>query len=127
MKGVSSKSKRDLKVFRKVGDREWIDETLADWPENDFRIYCCNLGNEVTDEILASAFRKYTSFSRSKVVRDKKTNKSFGYGFVSILESDDYVKAMREMNGKYVGNRPISLKPSKWTEKSLGKGFGVIK
>ena len=79
MKGVSSKSKRDLKVFRKVGDREWIDETLADWPENDFRIYCCNLGNEVTDEILASAFRKYTSFSRSKVVRDKKTNKSFGY------------------------------------------------
>ena len=51
-----------MKVFRKVGDNEWIDESLADWPENDFRIYCCNLGNEVSDDILAGAFKKYTSF-----------------------------------------------------------------
>lgn len=50
-----------------------------------------------------------------------------GYGFVSLLDCNDYVKAMREMQGKYVGNRPIKLLPSKWTEKSLQKGFGVIK
>ena len=100
---------------------------MADWPENDFRIYCCNLGNEVTDEILASAFRKYSSFKKCKIIRDKRTNKSVGYGFVSIMDCDDYVKAMREINGKYVGNRPIKLLPSKWTEKSIEKGSGVIK
>ena len=83
--GVDKNTKRALKVFRKVGDKEWIDETLADWPENDFRIYCCNLGNEVTDEVLAGAFRKYLSFSKSKIIRDKKTQKSMGYGFVSLL------------------------------------------
>jgi hypothetical protein len=33
---------------------------------------------------------------------------------------------MKEMNGKYVGNRPITLKPSKWNDKSVGKGFGVL-
>ena len=54
-----------------------------------------------------------------KVVRDKKTTKSKGFGFVSIREVTDYMKAMKEVNGKYVGNRPISLKPSKWVDKSL--------
>ena len=33
---------------------------------------------------------------------------------------------MREMNGKYVGNRPIKLLPSKWTDKSINQGFGVL-
>ena len=51
-------------------------------------------------------------------MQDKKTEKSKGFGFVSLLDCNDYIKAMREMNGKYVGNRPITLKPSKWTAKS---------
>ena len=61
------------------------------------------------------------------MIRDKKTTKSLGYGFVSLGDCDDYVRAMRELNGKYVGNRPIKMLPSKWTEKSVSKGFGVIK
>ena len=65
--------------------------------------------------------------AKCKVIKDKKTDKGMGYGFVSLLDCDDYVKAMREMQGKYVGNRPIKLLPSKWTDKSLQKGFGVIK
>lgn len=124
---ISEANKRNLKVLRKAGDLEWQDDSLADWPDNDFRIYCCNLGNEVTEDILTNAFSKYTSFGKCKVIRDKKTEKGKGFGFISILDCDDYVKAMREMNGKYVGNRPIKLLPSKWTEKSIQKGFGVIK
>lgn len=124
---ISSKNKRALKIYRKAGNEEWQDETLADWPDNDYRIYCCNLGNEVSEEILTNSFSKYTSFAKCKVIKDKKTDKGMGYGFVSLLDCDDYVRAMREMQGKYVGNRPIKLLPSKWTEKSLKKGFGVIK
>ncbi len=45
----------------------WIDQSMEDWPENDFRIFCGNLGNEVTDEILSLAFRRYPSFNRAKV------------------------------------------------------------
>lgn len=103
-----------------------MDNSLADWPENDFRIYCCNLGNEVSDDILSNAFKKFTSFQMCKVIKDKKTEKSKGYGFVSLLECQDYIKAMREMQGKYVGNRPIKLLPSKWTDKSINQGFGVL-
>ena len=123
---LSLKEKRELKVIRKAGGEQWVDKSLADWPEDDFRIYCCNLGNEVTEAVLENAFTKYKSFARCKVVRDKKTEKSKGFAFVSILEKADYVRAMKELDGKYVGNRPIKLKPSKWTDKSLAKGFGEL-
>ena len=53
---LTEKNKRKLKTLRKAGNEEWQDSTLADWPEGDFRIYCCNLGNEVNEAILGSAF-----------------------------------------------------------------------
>lgn len=67
---------------------------------DDFRVFCGDLGNEVTDEILTRTFSKYPSLLKAKVVRDKKTNKSKGYGFLSFKDPNDFVKAMREMNGK---------------------------
>ncbi len=91
---------------------------MDEWPDNDYRIFCGDLGNEVNDEVLANAFKKYPSFAKAKIIRDKKTLKSKGFGFVSILNQDDYVRAMREMQGKYVGNRPIRLKRSDWQKKS---------
>jgi hypothetical protein len=69
---------------------------------DDFRIFCGDLGNEVTEEVLARAFSRYPSFLKSKVVRDKRTNKTKGYGFVSFKDPNDFVQAMREMNGKCV-------------------------
>jgi RNA recognition motif-containing protein len=53
----------------------------------------------VNDESLSRAFQKYPSFVKGKVVRDKRTGKTRGYGFVSFKDSTDFIKAMREMNG----------------------------
>ena len=110
-------NKRKKKLIRKGGQQVWVDETLEEWNENDYRIFCGNIGNEVTDEVLAAAFKKYPSFAKAKVIRDKKTMKSKGFGFVSLLKVEDYIKAMREMQGKYVGNRPITMKRSQWQKK----------
>ena len=49
----------------------WVDKTLDDWPENDWRLFAGDLGNEVTDDLLSRAFSKYASFAKAKVVRDK--------------------------------------------------------
>lgn len=67
---------------------------------DDFRLFCGDLGNEVSDELLSKAFRKYPSFQKAKVVRDKRTNKTKGYGFVSFKDPDDFTRALREMDGK---------------------------
>ena len=59
-------------------------------------------------------FNKYSSFQKAKVVRDKKSCRSRGFGFLSFGNSDDYVRAIKKMNGKYLSKRAIKLTPSKW-------------
>jgi RNA recognition motif-containing protein len=55
----------------------------------------------VSDETLAGAFSKgHPSFVKAKVVRDKFTTKSKGYGFVSYGDPEDFMKAWKEMNGQ---------------------------
>ena len=67
---------------------------------DDFRMFCGDLGNEVTDEHLIRAFSKYPSFIKAKVVRDRRSNKTKGYGFASFRDPAEFTRAMREMNGK---------------------------
>lgn len=68
---------------------------------DDFRVFCGDFGNEVIDEIFVRIFVKYLFLLRVKVVRDKKINKSKGYGFFSFKDFNDFVKVMKEMNGKF--------------------------
>uniref|UniRef100_R7WDG4 Uncharacterized protein n=1 Tax=Aegilops tauschii TaxID=37682 RepID=R7WDG4_AEGTA len=85
-------------VPRKAAGQCWEDLTLADWPENDFRLFCGDLGNEVNDDVLTKTFSKYPSFNMAKVIRDKSTGKTKGYGFVSFANASDLAAALKEMN-----------------------------
>ena len=69
---------------------------------DDFRIFCGDLGNDVNDDTLARSFSKYPTFLKAKVIRDKFTKKTKGYGFVSFKDPHDFMQAMREMNGECV-------------------------
>ena len=113
------KMKNNWRIYRKGAGMIWQDESLNEWPENDYRIFVGDLGNEVNDQVLANAFIKYPSFAKAKVIRNKITGKTKGYGFISVTDVNDYIKIMREMNGKYVGNRPIRLKRSTWKDRSV--------
>lgn len=115
----STKNKKWNQMLRKGAGKFWVDSSLDDWPKDDFRIFCGDLGNEVTDDLLANAFRKYASFQKAKVIRDKRTGKTKGFGFVSFGAPEDMVEALRNVDNKYVGNRPIRLKKSAWREKNV--------
>lgn len=78
-----------------------------------------DLGPEVTDVMLEQAFNKYASLSNARVVRDNRSKKGKGYGFVSFRLGDDFLAALREMNNKYIGSRPVKLKKSDWKERSV--------
>ncbi|XP_004571369.2 RNA-binding protein 42 [Maylandia zebra] len=114
-----AKSEKVKKCIRTAAGTTWEDQSLLEWESDDFRIFCGDLGNEVNDDILARAFSRYPSFLKAKVVRDKRTGKTKGYGFVSFKDPNDYVRAMREMNGKYVGSRPIKLRKSMWKDRNI--------
>jgi RNA recognition motif-containing protein len=112
-------AEKKRKIMRMGGDKIWKDDSLADWPDDDYRLFCGNLGNEVDDSTLARTFNKYASFQKAKVIRDQRTKKSKGYGFVSLGDPADFTRAIRELNGKYVGNRPIKLSKSEWQDRQL--------
>lgn len=48
--------------LRAAGGEVWRDPTLDEWPDNDYRIFVGDLGNEVNDELLAKAFQKFATF-----------------------------------------------------------------
>lgn len=79
------------------------------WNPNHFRLFVGNLGPDATDEMLIGAFEKYASMSKARVVKDHK-GENKGYGFVAFEKAEDYLRAFKEMNGKYVGQRPVQLK-----------------
>ncbi|KAJ5467373.1 hypothetical protein N7475_005125 [Penicillium sp. IBT 31633x] len=97
-------------VVRSGGGETWTDPTLLEWDPAHFRLFVGNLAGEVTDESLLKAFSRYTSVQKARVIREKRTQKSKGFGFVSFSGSDDYFKAGREMQGKYIGSHPVLLR-----------------
>ena len=97
---------------REGGGTSWNDASLLEWDPAHFRIFVGNLAGEVTDDSLLKAFSKYGSVQKAKVIRDKRTTKSKGFGFVSFKEGDDYFQAAREMQGKYIGSHPVLIKRS---------------
>lgn len=113
------KDKRNKKLIRVSGGQTWEDPTLTEWEDGDFRLFCGDLGNDVTDELLTRIFSKYPSFLKARVVRDKRTNKTKGFGFISFKDPSDFIRATKEMNGRYVGSRPIKLRKSTWRNRNL--------
>jgi RNA recognition motif-containing protein len=112
-------SKKGL-VKRMAAGKTWVDPTMEEWPENDFRIFCGNLDKSTTDTQLFDHFKKYASIAKSKVVKDNMGG-SKGFGFVSFLQPLDSAKAIREMDQTWLGSRPIRIKRSDWKDRNLNQ------
>ncbi|KAL5118437.1 hypothetical protein ACEQ8H_003613 [Pleosporales sp. CAS-2024a] len=106
---VTADGKRKT-VVREGGGKTWEDPTLLEWDPMHPRLFIGNLAGEVTDDSLHKAFSKYPSLVKARVVRDKKSTKSKSYGFVSFSNTDDYFRAFKEMNNKYIGSHPVTIK-----------------
>lgn len=75
------------------------------------QLYICNLDESVDEKFLRSYLSfKYRSVSSVKIMIDFKTNQSKGYGFVKFLDSDEYERALSELNGRILRNKIIRVK-----------------
>ncbi|KAJ6782848.1 hypothetical protein PWT90_02847 [Aphanocladium album] len=100
----------DKTVVRHGGGKKWTDDTLLEWDPSHLRLFVGNLGGETTDDALLKAFARWPSVQRARVIRDKRNSKSKGYGFVSFSDADDFFQAAKEMNNKYINNRPVTVR-----------------
>ncbi|GKT83479.1 LOW QUALITY PROTEIN: RNP domain-containing protein [Colletotrichum tofieldiae] len=101
---------RKKTVVREGGGKKWTDDSLAEWDPSHLRLFVGNLAGEVTDESLLKAFARWKSVQKARVIRDKRTAKSKGYGFVSFSDADDFFQAAKEMNGKYIQSHPVTVR-----------------
>jgi len=69
-------------------------------------LYIKNLSDETDDEKLSSEFSKFGSISSAKIMRDS-VGKSRGFGFVCYIISEEATKAVTEMNGRMLDNKPL--------------------
>jgi polyadenylate-binding protein len=69
-------------------------------------LYVKNLDDIVDDEKLREAFTPYGNISSAKVMSDDKGN-SKGFGFVCFGSTEEATKAVSEMNGHLLGNKPL--------------------
>lgn len=99
-------------VVRAGGGQKWTDDTLLEWDPSHLRLFVGNLAGETTDESLYKAFARWRSLQKARVIRDKVTSKSRGYGFVSFSDPDEFFQAAKEMNGKYIQSHPVVVRKS---------------
>jgi len=69
-------------------------------------LYVKNLEETVDDDQLRQEFSAYGTITSAKVMKDEK-NMSKGFGFVCFSAPEEANKAVSEMNGKNIGNKPV--------------------
>ncbi|KAK8050377.1 hypothetical protein PG994_012107 [Apiospora phragmitis] len=99
-------------VVRAGGGQKWTDDSLLEWDPSHLRLFVGNLAGETTDESLFKAFSRWKSLQKARVIRDKVTSKSKGFGFVSFSDPDEFFAAAKEMNGKYIQSHPVVIRKS---------------
>ncbi|HET9433014.1 MAG TPA: RNA-binding protein [Chitinophagaceae bacterium] len=72
-------------------------------------IYVSNLSFAVQDEDLKEFFAEYGEVSSAKVIKDKYTNRSKGFGFVEMPDDAAAQKAISELDGGVVEGRAIKV------------------
>jgi RNA recognition motif-containing protein len=72
-------------------------------------IYVSNLSFAVQDEDLMSYFAEYGEVTSAKVIMDKFTNRSKGFGFVEMSDDEAAKKAIAELDGAMVDGRSIKV------------------
>jgi RNA recognition motif-containing protein len=88
------------------------------------KIYVGNLPYSVTDASLKSNFAEFGGVSSAKVMMDRETGTSKGFGFVEMASADEAQAAITALHGMSVDGRSIvvSLARPREATKSTGSG-----
>lgn len=72
-------------------------------------IFIAGLSYRINDADLKELFTEYGEIASSKVIMDRQTGRSKGYGFVEINDEEAAKKAISELNGAEYDGRTISV------------------
>jgi RNA recognition motif-containing protein len=77
------------------------------------KLYVGNLAFSVTDDELQQAFTSFGNVMSARVVMDRMTGRSKGFGFVEIEDDAQADEAVNKMNGQTIAGRPVRVSEAK--------------
>ncbi|MDD4516297.1 RNA-binding protein [Massilibacteroides sp.] len=83
-------------------------------------IYISNLNYSITDADLGDLFAEYGEVTSSKVITDRETGRSRGFGFVDMPNDAEGQKAIDELNGAEYEGKTIAISVAKPREERGG-------
>ena len=76
-------------------------------------IFIAGLSYKVNDADLSNLFEEYGTITSAKVITDRDSGRSKGYGFVEMEDEEAANKAIAELNGAEYDGRTISVSEAK--------------
>jgi RNA recognition motif-containing protein len=87
-------------------------------------IYVGNLPYQVTDDELRQVFEQFGAVSSARVIMDRETQRSKGFGFVEMDKDDDANAAIQSLNGSDYNGRPLRVNEARPREDRPRGGGG---
>lgn len=88
------------------------------------KLFVGGLSWGTTEDGLREAFESFGDISEAKVITDRETGRSRGFGFVTFVEDADADSAIEQMNDSTLDGRTLNVNEAKERERRSGGGGG---
>lgn len=89
-----------------------------------YKLFVGGLPFSTTDDELADVFKQFGTVASAKVITDRETGRSKGFGFVEFENDDEGKAAEAGMNGKEIGGRTVTVNEARPREERPRRDFG---
>ena len=88
------------------------------------RLYVGNLSWDTSEEGLRQAFGQFGEVKDAKVITDRETGRSRGFGFVTMASDEAAAEAIQAMDGAMLDGRALRVNVAEDRRERGGGGFG---
>ena len=88
------------------------------------KLFVGSLPYSMTDDDLADLFKDFGTVASAKVIFDRETNRSKGFGFVEFETEEEAQAAVKGMDGKEIGGRAVAVSEARPQENRERRSFG---
>ena len=86
-------------------------------------IYVGNLHFDLNEDELKKAFEEYGEVSTVKIITDKATGRSRGFGFVEMTNDNEAQDAISNLNGTDIKGRKVNVNQAREKDNNSGRNF----
>lgn len=87
-------------------------------------LYVSNLAYSMTDDELRASFEAFGNVSSARVITDRESGRSRGFGFVEMPVETEALAAINALNNQAVGGRPMKVVEARPKEERPRRDFG---